>query len=146
MNKKSPIYRELFCGKIKEVVAMPMRPKRPCAFPECVERVNEGERFCQEHKKLKTKWQERRRTKDTGRHLYNYKWSQYRRRFLRLYPLCRQCEEQGLVTRATVVDHIKPHKGDYHLFWDSKNHQSLCKRCHDRKTVTEDGGFGRPIG
>ena len=44
---------------------------------------------------------------------------------------------------ATVVDHIKPHLGDYGLFWESDNHQSMCKTCHDIKTATEDGGFGR---
>lgn len=45
---------------------------------------------------------------------------------------------------ATVVDHIIPHKGDYERFWDRSGWQSLCKRCHDQKTVHEDGGFGRP--
>lgn len=44
---------------------------------------------------------------------------------------------------ANVVDHIKPHRGDKVLFWDSANWQPLCKECHDRKTATEDGGFGR---
>ena len=36
-------------------------------------------------------------------------------------------------------------KGDYDLFWDEANHQALCKRCHDIKTATEDGGFGNDI-
>jgi 5-methylcytosine-specific restriction protein A len=44
---------------------------------------------------------------------------------------------------ANEVDHIKPHKGDMALFWDSSNWQSLCKPCHSAKTATEDGGFGR---
>ena len=44
---------------------------------------------------------------------------------------------------ATVTDHVTPHKGDETLFWDEDNHQSLCETCHDVKTVTEDGGFGR---
>lgn len=58
-----------------------------------------------------------------------------------------------------MVDHIKPHRlkqaidsgdperiaGARSLFWDSAgNWQSLCKRHHDVKTATEDGGFGRP--
>jgi len=41
------------------------------------------------------------------------------------------CAEQGKVTPATVVDHVKPHKGDQQLFWDKTNHQALCKLCHD---------------
>jgi 5-methylcytosine-specific restriction protein A len=40
------------------------------------------------------------------------------------------------------VDHIIPHKGNKGLFWTRFNHQALCKSCHDRKTATEDGGFG----
>lgn len=32
---------------------------------------------------------------------------------------------------ATVVDHIVPHGGDLKLFWDVKNWQPLCKKCHD---------------
>jgi len=44
---------------------------------------------------------------------------------------------------ATEVDHIVPHKEDYALFWDPTNWQGLCKSDHSRKTVREDGGFGR---
>jgi len=51
-----------------------------------------------------------------------------------------------MVTNATVVDHIIPHKGDYKLMYDQNNLQSLCKYHHDVKTATEDGGFGRPVG
>ena len=32
------------------------------------------------------------------------------------------------------------------LFWDSNNWQSMSKQCHDRKTATEDGGFGHTCG
>jgi 5-methylcytosine-specific restriction endonuclease McrA len=39
--------------------------------------------------------------------------------------------ELGEIVPATVVDHIKPHRGDPELFWDASNHQALCKHCHD---------------
>jgi 5-methylcytosine-specific restriction endonuclease McrA len=29
---------------------------------------------------------------------------------------------------ATIVDHIKPHRGDQNLFWDQTNWQALCRR------------------
>nr|DAZ53348.1 MAG TPA: HNH endonuclease [Caudoviricetes sp.] len=45
---------------------------------------------------------------------------------------------QGRYTKATVVDHITPHRGDPRLFWDEANWQPMCKQCHDRKTLTED--------
>jgi 5-methylcytosine-specific restriction protein A len=46
--------------------------------------------------------------------------------------------KQGRYTKATVVDHIKPHRGNQKLFWDEDNWQPMCKQCHDRKTLTED--------
>ena len=55
------------------------------------------------------------------------------------------CEQMNRIEPATVVDHITPHKGDMVKFWDESNHQGLCKRHHDTKTATEDGGFGRSI-
>ena len=42
---------------------------------------------------------------------------------------------------ATIVDHKIPHRGNYELFWDSDNWQSLCKRCHDSgKKIKENSG------
>jgi len=48
------------------------------------------------------------------------------------------CMTEGRYTRATVVDHIKPHRGDRELFWDQSNWQALCKAHHDKKTGLED--------
>lgn len=53
-----------------------------------------------------------------------------------------ECLERGVLTAATVVDHIIAHRGDYELFWSPGNHQALCENDHNRKTVREDGGFG----
>ena len=39
-----------------------------------------------------------------------------------------------MLTPATVVDHVIPHRGDRKLFWDEQNWQPLCKECHDKKT------------
>ena len=52
-------------------------------------------------------------------------------------PFCRECARRGGRTRATVVDHVQPHRGDWGLFIDPHNHQSLCKRHHDQKTARE---------
>lgn len=73
---------------------------------------------------------------------YDARWRKYRRAFLSLNALCRECGKHGRLTVATVVDHIVPHQGDPKLFWDRSNHQPLCHQCHSRKTVKEDGGFG----
>ena len=79
----------------------------------------------------------------TAQRGYNSRWQKARLTFLASHPLCAECERQGKVTAATVVDHVIPHKGDQRLFWDSENNwQSLCVTCHSRKTATEDNGFG----
>ena len=49
------------------------------------------------------------------------------------HPLCAECERQGRVTPAYLTDHIIPHEGDYDLFWDQSNWQSLCSACHEMK-------------
>ncbi len=77
---------------------------------------------------------------------YGYRWQKARLVHLAEHPLCATHLERGETVAATVVDHIVPHKGDPELFWDPENHQSLCKPCHDAKTATEDGGFGRAGG
>ena len=41
------------------------------------------------------------------------------------------CERSGIITVATVVDHIRAHKGDETLFFDPANLASLCKPHHD---------------
>jgi len=62
---------------------------------------------------------------------YGGKWQRARVAFLMAHPLCVFCEARGIVSVATVVDHIVPHRGDMALFWDRGNWQPLCKLCHD---------------
>ncbi|MDB5659564.1 MAG: nuclease / probable phage holin-like protein [Cypionkella sp.] len=58
---------------------------------------------------------------------YSRKWEQARTEWLFHHPCCAMCGKAG----ATVVDHIIPHRGDEKLFWDWRNWQSLCARCHN---------------
>lgn len=65
-------------------------------------------------------------------YLYNRKtWKQLRLDHLSKEPLCVFCQRDGKLTPATVVDHIKAHKGNLDLFFDANNLQSLCKLHHD---------------
>src|SRR5262245_30017642 len=80
-------------------------------------------------------------------------WQATRRAQLTREPLCAMCLRMDILTSATVVDHIRPHKGDPYLFWDLANLQSLCKPCHDRhkqgiehgrkRTANGDDGWPR---
>ena len=72
--------------------------------------------------------------------LYGARWQRFRATFLAQHPLCVMCQAQGRVTAATVVDHIKPHRGDLTLFWQDGNHQALCKPCHDGAKQAQERG------
>ena len=108
---------------------MPKHPKRPCRYPGCPNLCESGT-YCPEHS---AESPDRLRGSATERG-YDAKWRRARKRFLRSHPLCANCLSQGVLTPATVVDHIVPHRGDHRLFWDEQNWQPLCKACHDRKT------------
>lgn len=70
------------------------------------------------------------------------RWQRMREAQLSAHPLCRMCHDRGIVRRASVVDHVEPHKGDEALFWDVDNHQSLCKPCHDTLKQREEVAAG----
>ena len=74
---------------------------------------------------------------------YGRKWREARLGYLARHPLCVHCLAKGLVEAATEVDHIEPHRGDMVKFWNAEMWEALCKPCHSKKTVKEDGGFGR---
>lgn len=75
---------------------------------------------------------------------YGSRWQKARSTYLVAHPLCVMCQKEGRIVAATRVDHIKPHKGDQALFWDTSNWQPLCGPHHDRdKQSEEKGGTGR---
>lgn len=110
---------------------MPKKPKKSCRYPGCPELTTES--YCTKHNKENAS-----RHGSSSERGYDNRWRKARSRFLKAHPLCVKCLEQGKLVGATVVDHIIPHRGDQALFWDVSNWQTLCKPCHDRKTMTED--------
>jgi 5-methylcytosine-specific restriction protein A len=92
-------------------------------------------------------WQERRALDHQHRDpilasLYRTQaWKVLRRQVL--LESAHRCATQGCAAKASVVDHIRPHRGESDLFFDRDNLQAMCKPCHDRKTARHDGAFGR---
>jgi len=107
-------------------------PLKPCRHPGCPVLTREG--WCDKHRP-----QHKRRVSASYHAWYNLPiWTdRLRPAQLLREPFCRECSGEGIRTRATVVDHIKPHRGDWTLFTDESNLQSLCKYHHDRKTALE---------
>lgn len=56
------------------------------------------------------------------------------------HPLCVMCSAEARTMAASVVDHIKPHRGDQTLFWDRTNWQPLCKPHHDSDKARQERG------
>lgn len=100
---------------------MPSAPLRPCTFPGCPVIGP-----CPDHGRWKIaawkKW------------YYTAAWRRLRKYVLDRDPLCVMCKVIGVVTVATEVDHIIPHRGDRALFWDPENVQGLCDTHHSEKT------------
>lgn len=108
---------------------------RPCAEHGCDQLVA-GTR-CDEHRKVE---QNESRARNR-RNVYGPEWPAIRSKKLRKNPTCERCGAP-----ATVVDHRTPLRyfANRRAAHTPSNLQSMCKPCHDRKTVNEDGGFGRP--
>lgn len=112
---------------------MGQKPLRPCRHPGCSALTKSG--YCTQHQKPKAE----RRESAQWHKLYGLPlWTdELRPDQLLREPFCRICAQAGRRTKATVVDHVVPHRGNMALFADIGNLQSLCKRCHDKKTAQE---------
>jgi len=117
---------------------MALRAYKPCRHAGCQEITRDG--WCDKHRPV------HRRVRSAEYHDWYVLpiWKeQLRPEHLLLEPFCRECARQYAAddprsrTMATVVDHIVPHRGDWKLFTDKNNLQSLCKHHHDQKTIAE---------
>ena len=63
-------------------------------------------------------------------------WRRVRKLYLEQHPLCVECQREGRITPARVVDHIKPINEGGARF-DPTNLQGLCDKCHNKKSGRE---------
>uniref|UniRef100_A4WS95 HNH endonuclease n=1 Tax=Cereibacter sphaeroides (strain ATCC 17025 / ATH 2.4.3) TaxID=349102 RepID=A4WS95_CERS5 len=110
---------------------MPLKPPRICG---CGRTVPAGLRCaCQEKADAERKARFDRKRPNSSQRGYSRAWQKARAEFLKAHPYCCRCG-----ATATVVDHIKPHKGDATLFWDRKNWQPLCVTHHSGAKQREE--------
>jgi 5-methylcytosine-specific restriction enzyme A len=65
-----------------------------------------------------------------------------------MYPLCEACLQVGKIEPAVAVDHRKPIKVGGEPYPHLDRLASLCERCHNSKTRSEQLGcdaFGYPL-
>ena len=117
------------------------RPLRPCRHTGCPVLTRDG--WCPAHKP-----RHKRRQSAEYHAWYTLPiWTdRLRPAQLLAEPWCRQCAAEGKRVRATVVDHVVPHEGDWQKFSDPGNLESLCKHHHDQKTQAERRARGESFG
>jgi 5-methylcytosine-specific restriction protein A len=114
--------------------------KSICPFPGCLKITNDG-KYCETHisHQIKKDQQEKERTNkrwenhhkkiDYAWIWHTKEWKELRAKLLKAEPYCVRCGE-----RATVADHVVPHRGNAELAFSANNLQSLCRRCSDIKS------------
>ena len=112
------------------------KPLRPCRAPGCGVLTREG--YCEAHRARAAQAKAR---KESEAWHWMYGTPLWRKRLrpqqLVREPFCRACARAGRRVKATTVDHIVPHCGDWELFKEPENLQSLCESCHNSKTARE---------
>jgi 5-methylcytosine-specific restriction protein A len=122
---------------------MPTAPLRMCVGkPNCPNRVVHGK--CHECARVSERARINRRREPVGvngkmiDYYQSREWKSLRAQVKARDPLCRLCVMRGWYVPTQEVDHIIPREmgGADSL----ENCRGLCKSCHSRKTMTEDGG------
>jgi 5-methylcytosine-specific restriction endonuclease McrA len=76
------------------------------------------------------------------------RWRKLRAQVIKANPWCVMCKAAHISRQATIVDHIRPHRGDESLFWDVRNLQPICKPCHDgaKQAFERSGKIRQQVG
>ena len=120
----------LFLCPESEVIGMPRKPRRGCAYSGCPRLAVEGGQYCEEHQRLAAQqYNKHTRSPDTNKK-YGRAWKRIRDRYAAAHPLCEMCLKKGRLTPVEEVHHILPisQGGDHR----ESNLMSLCQSCHTR--------------
>ena len=79
----------------------------------------------------------RRAEKPWRKWYFTRQWREIRERQLCAEPWCRRCRKRGALIAANTVNHIEPHRGDWHKFINGP-FESLCDTCHNAEVQREE--------
>lgn len=107
---------------------MPTKQKSLCTHPGCRNIATKGSK-CDDHFVPFKRKPEKPRGNSAERG-YDETWRRFRRMYLRRYPWCQMCLDEGERTLATLIHHIQPlREGGERL--DESNCMPLCNRHHE---------------
>ena len=120
---------------------MTNKPAKPCPgrgprYGSCPNLTRGAETCCLECKpleKAKSRRYDKNRdeTQPWRTWIHSTRWRRASNAHKAANPLCAECERQGRITPVYLVHHKIPHEGNYALFWDVNNWESLCDACHE---------------
>lgn len=113
---------------------MPSWNRQICRFPGC-RRASQG-RYCPSHlKQPRSAGRTPRSRASSAKRGYDRRWQVLRKWYLARHPLCESCLAVGkFVATFLEVDHVIPIAVRPDLRLAPSNLQTLCRRCHKRKT------------
>lgn len=114
---------------------MPATPTRAC---RCGGRI--VREVCDRCGPTRTAREDRRQS--AHRRGYDRAWQQLRAHFLAMHPWCVDCDAAGIATESVEVHHEQPIAEAPHRRLDPTNLTALCKSCHSKRTVIEEGNAG----
>jgi len=119
---------------------------RTCGAPSCRAIAEQGKQHCAEHHDYAEDHEKQQKEKRWWSKWYaTSQWSNLRKLVLGRDPICCWNEHgEACIKPSTIVDHIRPHRGDRSLWADLNNLQGLCAHHHGVKTAREDS-FRAPV-
>lgn len=106
---------------------MTTKARKYCASFPCRSMAEAGSAYCGEHRPPRA-------PKETDPFYLSVRWRRFRAWYLSKHPLCQQCEKEGRLTPARMVDHIVALK-DGGAPTSEANSFSICFKCHSIKTA-----------
>lgn len=118
---------------------MPSKPARPCRIPTCPNRTLDKTGYCADHVHLYVPYARRQdRRQSSARRGYDRTWRAVRERVLLAHGIPRERWPEYDVDHVPAYNPaIEPDHTKYQLI--PRLHAD-----HSRKTVREDGGWGKP--
>ena len=81
---------------------------------------------------------------DNSKFYQSKRWRATRNFYIQANPLCEECKRSNKIKGGQCVDHIKPISQGGHIT-DYSNLQTLCNKCHAKKSGKEGAEYRNKI-